>query len=184
MSQEKSRFLEFFKNRALLFGEFTLSSGQKSRFYINSKLALFHSECTWLLGRLIYEATRDLEFEAIGGMEVGAIPMATAALSCFHEHGRPLEGFFVRKQAKEHGSRSLIEGRLNPGDRVVILDDVLTTGASAYRAAEAVESIGASVCRVICLVDRLQGAAETLKKYDFRPLFTHRDLGIDVPASS
>ncbi|MCX7701663.1 MAG: orotate phosphoribosyltransferase [Gemmataceae bacterium] len=179
MPDDRSRFLELFKSRAVLFGDFTLSSGQKSRFYINSKLALFHSECAWLLGRLIYAATADLEFDALGGMEVGAIPMATAALACFHEHGRKLEGFFVRKQVKDHGSRFLIEGVLKAGDRVVILDDVLTTGASALRAAEVVEAAGAKVSRVVCLVDRLQGAAEALHKYDFRPLYTLRDLGIE-----
>jgi orotate phosphoribosyltransferase len=104
--------------------------------------------------------------------------MTAVALTCYHKKGRTLEGFFVRKQAKDHGSRSLIEGQLNPDDRVVILDDVLTTGNSALRAAEAVEAAGARVLRIVCIVDRLQGAAETLRRFDFRPLFTLQDLGL------
>ena len=96
----------------------------------------------------------------------------------FRQAGRTLEGFFVRKQAKEHGSQERVEGRVNAGDRVVIVDDVLTTGESVVQAIEAVEAAGAKVLRVVCIVDRLQGARERLAAYDFRPLFTIRDLGI------
>ncbi len=178
MADARSRLLELFKSRAVKFGDFTLASGQKSSFYINSKDVLFHSEADWLLGELIWQATNDLDLQAVGGLEVGAIPMATAAVMRYHDHGRAIEGFFVRKQAKDHGSKSRIEGRLNPGDRVAILDDVLTTGTSALDAVKAVESAGASVQRIVCIVDRLQGARETLAGYDFRPLFTLPDLGI------
>src|SRR5436309_9216129 len=141
----RSRLLELFKSRAVKFGDFTLASGRKSSFYINSKDVLFHSEAAWLLGELIWQATSDLNLHAVGGLEVGAIPMATATIMRYHDHGRSLEGFFVRKQAKEHGSKSQIEGRLKSDDRVVILDDVLTTGASALQAVRAVESAGGVV---------------------------------------
>jgi len=127
----------------------------------------------------LYEATADLTFEAIGGLEVGAIPMAAAALTAFHRHGRTLEGFFVRKQAKSHGSQELVEGQVGKGDHVVVIDDVLTTGGSVVKAIEAVEAKGATVARVVCICDRLQGAGEALAKYDFRPLFTIRDFGVN-----
>lgn len=179
MSDPRSRLLELFKSRAVSFGKFKLASGQESTFYINSKQVLFHSEAAWLLGELIWQATRDLEIQAVGGLEVGAIPMATATVMRYHENGRSLEGFFVRKQAKEHGSQSLIEGGLRPGMSVAILDDVLTTGESAMKAVKAVEAFGSNVARVVCIVDRLQGAREKLAGYDFRPLFTLRDLGIE-----
>jgi orotate phosphoribosyltransferase len=178
MPDLRGRLLELFKSRAVRFGNFTLASGQTSGFYINSKDVLFHSEASWLLGELIYQATSDLNLQAVGGLEVGAIPMATATVMRYHDHDREIEGFFVRKQAKEHGSKSRIEGRLKLGDRVAILDDVLTTGGSALQAVKAVEEAGAKVERVVCIVDRLQGARETLAGYDFRPLFTLRDLGI------
>lgn len=179
MPADRARLLELFKTRAVAFGDFTLASGKKSRFYINSKKALFFGAAIAQLGEALFEATNDLEFEAIGGLEIGAIPLATAAVLRYQVAGRSLEGFFVRKHAKDHGSQERIEGVLNSGDRVVIVDDVLTTGESVVQAIEAVEQRGAKVLRVVCIVDRLQGARERLAKYDFRPLFTIRDLGIE-----
>jgi orotate phosphoribosyltransferase len=175
----RDRLKELFRERALQYGDFTLASGKKSSYYVNSKKVLFHAEAITLLGDLLYEATKDLDFEAIGGLEVGAIPMAAAALTSFHRAGRHLEGFFVRKQAKEHGSKERLEGQVKAGDRVVVIDDVLTTGGSVVQAIEVLETAGAKVLRVVCICDRLQGAGEALAKYDFRPLFTIRDFGIE-----
>jgi orotate phosphoribosyltransferase len=175
---QKDRLRDLFRERALQFGDFTLASGKKSTYYVNSKKVLFHAEAIALLGDLLYDATKDLDFQAIGGLEVGAIPMAAAALTAFHRNGRHLEGFFVRKKVKEHGSQERLEGQVKAGDRVVVIDDVLTTGGSVIQAIEAVEALGATVVRVVCICDRLQGAREALAKYDFRPLFTIRDFGI------
>ena len=115
-SPARDRLRDLFLQRAVLFGDFTLASGKKSRYYINSKRVLFHAEAITLLGELLYEASRDLEFEAIGGPEVGAIPMAAATLVAYHRAGRQIEGFFVRKQAKGHGSQELVEGQVKAGD--------------------------------------------------------------------
>jgi|SRR5579883_585202 len=177
----RDRLKELFRARALQFGDFTLASGKKSSYYVNSKKVLFHAEAITLLGELLYESAHDLDFQAIGGLEVGAIPMAAAALTAFHHHGRTMEGFFVRKKAKEHGAKELVEGQVNAGDKVVVIDDVLTTGGSVIQAIEAVEAKGATVLRVVCICDRLQGAREALAKYDFRPIFTIRDFGIEPP---
>jgi orotate phosphoribosyltransferase len=175
----RDRLRELFSARALQFGDFTLASGKKSSYYVNSKKVLFHAEAISLLGELLYEATHDLDFQAIGGLEVGAIPMAAAALTAFHRHGRSIEGFFVRKVTKGHGSKDRVEGQVNRGDKVVVIDDVLTTGGSVIQAIDAVEALGATVVRVVCICDRLQGAKEALVRYDFRPLFTIRDFGIE-----
>src|SRR5262245_771434 len=105
----RQRLLDLFRTRAVAFGRFTLASGKESTYYINSKKALFHSEAVALLGEALWELTKDLNIQAIGGPEVGAIPMATAAVLRYHQEGRELEGFFVRKQAKGHGSQELIE---------------------------------------------------------------------------
>jgi orotate phosphoribosyltransferase len=175
----RDRLRDLFQQRALQFGDFTLASGKKSTYYVNSKKVLFHAEAITLLGELLYGVTKDLDFQAIGGLEVGAIPMAAAALTAFHRAGRSLEGFFVRKQAKGHGSQELLEGQVAAGDRVVVIDDVLTTGGSVIQAIQAVEAKGATVLRVVCICDRLQGACEALAGYDFRPLFTIRDFGIE-----
>jgi orotate phosphoribosyltransferase len=179
----RARLLELFRSRALLFGNFRLASGKESPYYVNSKRALFHSECAALLGDALFEATKDLDIQALGGLEVGALPMATAAVIRYHQAGRALEGFFVRKQAKEHGSKERVEGVLEPGWRVAIVDDVLTTGSSALQAVEVVEAAGAQVVAVVCIVDRLQGAREAIApRYHYVPLFTIRDFGIEPPA--
>jgi orotate phosphoribosyltransferase len=180
LDQSRSRLLELFKFRAVSFGRFVLASGKESTFYINSKKAIFNSEAVWLLGDVLWHLTKDLNIQAIGGLEVGAIPMATAAVQRYHQEGRALEGFFVRKQTKDHGSKDRIEGLVKPGDRVAMLDDVFTQGASVLQAIEEVERAGAKVEAVICIVDRLQGARERLApKYRYLPIFTIRDLGIE-----
>ncbi len=178
MPTPRDRLKDLFRERALQFGDFTLASGKKSTYYVNSKKVLFHAEDITLLGELLFEATADLDYQAIGGLEVGAIPMAAAALTAAHRAGRHLEGFFVRKQAKGHGSKELVEGQVRAGDKVVVIDDVLTTGGSVVQAIAAVEAVGATVVRVVCICDRLQGAREALAGYDYRPLFTVRDFGV------
>jgi orotate phosphoribosyltransferase len=175
----RRRLLELFKTRAVSFGRFKLASGKESTYYVNSKKALFFSEAVALLGEALWELTRDLDIRAIGGLEVGAIPMATAAVLRYHQEGRELEGFFVRKQAKGHGSQERIEGVVPPGARVAVVDDVLTTGGSVLQAIEELERVGAKVAGVVCIVDRLQGAGELLSpRYPYRPIFTIRDFGI------
>ena len=179
MLSPRDRMKELFRERALQFGDFTLASGKKSNYYVNSKKVLFHAEAITLLGELLADATADLAFDAIGGLEVGAIPMAAAALTALHRRGKPVEGFFVRKQVKGHGGKERLEGLVKSGDRAVVIDDVLTTGGSVLQAIEVVEAVGATVVRVVCICDRLQGAADALKNYDFKPLFTVRDFGIE-----
>jgi orotate phosphoribosyltransferase len=183
--ESRRRLLELFKARAFSFGNFTLASGKTSKYYINSKKALFHSEAVALLGEAIWDRTKDLNIQAIGGLEVGAIPLATAAVLHYHREGRSLEGFFVRKEAKGHGSRERLEGVVPAGARVAMVDDVLTTGGSVLQAITEVESAGATVVTVVCIVDRLEGARELLApKYRYQPIFTIRDFGIEPPASA
>jgi orotate phosphoribosyltransferase len=179
--EARTRLLELFKERAVAFGRFTLASGQESTYYINSKKVLFNAEAVWLLGEILWDLTKDLNIQAIGGLEVGAIPMATAAALHYHMNGLPLEGFFVRKQAKEHGSQQRVEGVVEPGFRVAVIDDVFTQGTSVLQAIAEVERVGAEVVAVSCIVDRLEGARERLApRYQYLPIFTIRDLGIQA----
>jgi orotate phosphoribosyltransferase len=183
--ESRQRLLELFKTRAFSFGRFTLASGKESTYYVNSKKALFHSEAVALLGEAIWDRTKDLDVQAVGGLEVGAIPLATATVLHYHRQGRALEGFFVRKEAKGHGSRERLEGVLPAGARVAVLDDVLTTGGSVLQAITEVEKAGAKVVTVVCIVDRLEGARELLApKYLYEPIFTIRDFGVEPPAKN
>jgi orotate phosphoribosyltransferase len=176
----RRRLLELFKTRAVSFGQFTLASGKQSTYYINSKKVLFNAEAAWLLGDILWDLTKDLNIQAIGGLEIGALPMATAACLHYHHHGRQLEGFFVRKQAKDHGSQQRVEGRVEAGFRVAVVDDVFTQGGSVQQAIQEVERLGAEVVAVSCIVNRLEGARERLAgRYNYLPIFTIRDFGIE-----
>src|SRR5947209_5287063 len=177
----RRRLLELFKARAFSFGRFKLASGKESAYYVNSKKAIFNGEAVALLADVLYEMTKDLDVQAVGGPEIGAIPIAAALALRYHQAGRPLEGFFVRKRPKAHGSQERVEGVLRPGDRVLVVEDVVTTGESVLQAIGEIEKAGGNVVAVSCVVDRLEGGAGRLAKYNFRPVFTVRDFGVAPP---
>jgi orotate phosphoribosyltransferase len=180
MNHNRARLLELVKQRALIFRDITLASGQKSTFYIDGKMILMSSESSTLLGDVLYEMTKDLQLDAIGGPEIGALPLATATVIRYHQAGRKLEGFSVRKEVKTHGTQKQIEGKLEAGNRVAIVEDVMTTGGSVVQAIEAVQKAGAKIELVICIVDRLQGARERIEgmALRFASMFTINDLGM------
>lgn len=179
MDSKRQKLLEAFKSRAFQTGSFVLASGKTSTYYIDSKKALFNSLVIDLLGEVFWEIIYPLKPDSLGGLEVGAIPLTAATLVKSQQNGVAMEGFFVRKKAKDHGSKQRIEGVLVPGSKVVIVDDVLTTGGSAMEAVEEVEKIGCKVIAVVCIVDRLQGARELIEpRCPFIPIFTIRDFGV------
>jgi orotate phosphoribosyltransferase len=142
------------------------------------------SESAFLIGEVLYQRTKDLGIEAIGGLEVGAVPLTTATVIHYHLNGRPMEGFWVRDRAKDHGTRKLVEGNLREGARVAVVEDVITRGTSSLKAIREVKALGCEVVLVTALVDRLQGAEELLRAEgvaNFRPVFTIRDFGVSVP---
>jgi orotate phosphoribosyltransferase len=164
----KRRLIEIVKVRSFSAGgETKLVSGRSTNFYFNMKPSMLHPESAHLIATLTLEALRGARAEYIGGLEIGAVPLATAVAVLSHAQGRPLGAFFVRKQAKEHGAKKLVEG-LAPGEtlagkRIAVLEDVTTTGGSATKAIEALKGEGAIIERVVTVVDRLEGAAENFK---------------------
>jgi orotate phosphoribosyltransferase len=167
-------------------GPYRLASGETSDYYIDGKASAVYSEAAWLIGENIYERTKALEIDAIGGLEVGAVPLSTATVISYHLHGQKMEGFWVRDEVKKHGTQKLIEGNLKPGTRVVVLDDVFTKGTSTLKAVNAVKAIGCKVVMVLAIVDRLRGAQELFQREgidNFQSLFTIRDFGVAVDAS-
>jgi orotate phosphoribosyltransferase len=163
---DRARLIEIIKARSVTAGTvFKLASGRTSDFYCNLKPTMLDPEGADLIGKLVCEALEGIDADMVGGLEMGAVPIAAAVAAASHRAGRPLPAFFVRKETKEHGTRSRIEGLVRGatlnGRRVVILEDVTTTGGSSMRAIEAVRAEGATVVRVVAIVDRQEGAAET-----------------------
>jgi orotate phosphoribosyltransferase len=187
MSENKKRLLELLKARSFKHGHFRLASGGTSDYFIDGKMTEVYSEGAYLIGEVLYEMTKDLAIDAIGGLQVGAVPLTTAAVMTYHLHGRKMEGFWVREEIKSHGTQKLVEGGLKPGARVVILDDVCTKGGSALKAIEAAQGLGCEVVLVLALVDRLQGAEDLFQQKgieNYQAAFTIRDFGVRVDASS
>jgi len=151
-----------------------LASGKRSDFYIDGKRVTLHPEGLWLTARLILaELEAFPEVTAIGGLTLGADPIAGAVCALSHTVGRPLEAFLVRKEAKRHGLGARLEGTLSPGQHVAVLEDTITTGGSARQAIEVVREVGAHPAVVLALVDREdEDAAPFRAEFTVRPLVT------------
>lgn len=183
MNDAETQLLALLKERSFKTGTFKLASGAESSYYIDGRTSAVNSKGAFLIGRALYEKLKNLNFDALGGLEVGAVPLTAAVVMHYHLNQRAMEGFWVRDKAKAHGMRKLIEGAaLTPGARVIILDDVLTTGGSALKAVEAVQDVGCKVVKVVALVDRLQGARQLFEEngIEFDPIFTIEDFGVRV----
>jgi orotate phosphoribosyltransferase len=183
MTAAEQELLEVLRTRSFTRGRFKLVSGGWSDYFIDGKMSEVYSQSALLIGRVLYERTCDLRIDAIGGLEVGAVPLTTAAVIAYALNNRTMEGFWVRDKVKDHGTKKLIEGRLPPGGNVVVLDDVITKGGSSLKAVQAVREAGANVVRVLALVDRLAGAEALMRANgvtDFQAIFTVRDFGVEV----
>tara|TARA_Y100000588_G_C13896722_1_gene771026 strand:- start:67 stop:612 length:546 start_codon:yes stop_codon:yes gene_type:complete len=179
----KEKLKNLVREKSLLSGEnFTLASGETSQYYFNMKNTTFHPEGALLLSDLILEMLESFKVDSIGGLEMGAVPIAAAVTSRSFQKGRPISGFFVRKQTKGHGTKSLIEPHQPEGTKVAIVEDVTTTGASALQAVEALEAVGCEVSVVITLVDRQEGAKTAFAKRDlpFHALFRSSDFDLSA----
>jgi len=183
MTAAETQLFQLLRDRSFQRGSFRLASGALSNYYIDGKMSEVFSESSYLIGEVLYERTKDLEIDAIGGLEIGAVPLTTAAVISYHLHDQKMEGFWVRDKVKDHGTRKAIEGNLKPGSRVVIVDDVITTGGSSIKAIKEVKEIGCGVVAVLALVDRLQGAEKRFRDEGvpcYEAIFTLRDFGVEV----
>jgi orotate phosphoribosyltransferase len=159
---------------ALLRGEFTLRSGRKSDYYLDKYRFETQPDVLAALGKLFAEYVTD-KTDRIAGAELGAVPLAAAAGMA---SGKPI--VFIRNQKKDYGTAKQVEGILNPGETVLIVEDVLTTGGQVLEAAKTLQDLGAKVEKIVAVIDRLEGARDNIEKagFTFESLFTTKDLGI------
>jgi len=171
------RLFEIIQNKSLLKGRFKLASGAVSDYYLHMKPTTLDPEGISLIADIIFALLLNEEVDAIGGLELGAVPIITAVCQrSWPEH--PIDGFIVRKEKKGHGTDKKIDGNFRSNTKVILFDDVTTKGGSVLQAVRAVREQNAAVTKVITVVDRLEGAAGNLAKegVELIPLLTTRDL--------
>ena len=174
-------------SKALRRGTFRLASGREASFYLDAKQVVLDSHGSMLVGKAILDLLRSRGPlpAAVGGMSIGADPVTSAVITRAGVEGLPLKGFMVRKEPKDHGTKKYIEGPVAPGDRVVVVEDVTTTGGSSLLAIDRALEFGLVVDRVVTVIDRLAGARDTLaaRGIPLDALVTIRDLGIEPDAT-
>ena len=183
----RTTLIDLVATKALRRGTFRLASGREASFYLDAKQVILDSQGSARVGRAslqLLESRGGLP-AAVGGMSIGADPVTSAVVTMAGVANLPLKGFMVRKEPKDHGTKRFIEGPVQPGDRVVIVEDVTTTGGSSLLAIDRALEFGLVVERVVTVIDRLAGAQETLaaRGIPLDSLVTIRDLGIEPDAS-
>lgn len=164
----RERLIKLIYERAFKYSEdpvFRLVSGGLSKYYFNCKKVTLSPEGMYLIGNIIFDMIADLDIQGIGGLTLGADPISNAVAYTSYLKGKPIESFVVRKKAKEHGTMQWIEGNIKEGDRVVVVDDVITTGSSTIQAIAKLKDAGIFVRKVIALVDRQEGGKENIIKF-------------------
>lgn len=169
---------KFISDIAVVHGKVTLSSGRESDWYVDLRRITLHHAAAPLVGRVLLDLTADLDFDAVGGLTLGADPVATAMLHAAAARGRELDAFVVRKSEKAHGLQRRIEGPDVAGRRVLAVDDTSTTGDSVLAAAEALREANALVVGVAVIVDRGAGDAVRSIGLDYRSAYSLADLGL------
>lgn len=166
-SQDRDSLKQILKTHSVRFGDFVLASGQRSNLYVDCRLTTLRAEAMPLIGRLMLEKMRERGWapDVVGGLTMGADPVVTAVARESLDLGTPIDAFLIRKEAKKHGRQKFIEGIDEPaGKKVVIVDDVCTTGGSTIKAIEASRQAGMDVLGALCLVDRDQGGRAAIEE--------------------
>jgi len=167
----KNRLIELILEKAFRYSEepvFRLVSGKMSNYYFNCKAVTLHPEGMYLIGNLIFDLIQDLNVKGIGGLTLGADPLAYAAAYASYLKAKPVEAFIVRKTAKNHGTMQWIEGNITKGDKVVVVDDVITTGKSTIEAITRSQEAGLTIVNVIALIDRQEGGREAIEALGYQ----------------
>ena len=180
IAADRARLLEIVKAKAIVHGRVTLSSGREADYYVDLRRITLDGEAAPLVGRVMRDLTSDLDFDAVGGLTLGADPVATSMLHAASAAGGRLDAFVVRKSGKAHGLQQRIEGPSISGRRVLIVEDTSTTGASPLEAANAAREAGATVVAVATIADRATGAAAVFAEagLPYRFVYGLAELGL------
>ena len=180
-SQAKSQLFKILKKNSFKRKHVILSSGKSSNFYFDGRISSLIGSGAYFIADILLDMIKDDKIDAIGGLTLGADPIIGATVALSFKKNRPINGFIVRKNEKKHGMKRKIEGpALKKSSRVVIIDDVVTTGSSTIQAIKAVQDIGCKIVRVIAVVDRCEGAKENIAKCKciLESIFTKTDFGV------
>ena len=177
---DRQALLDLIKQQALKFGDFTLASGKQASFYLDCRQVTLDARGAQLIGAGMLELLAADMPDLVGGMAIGADPITASILTLAGIQGIPLRGVMVRKEPKGHGLGKHVEGPFQAGERLVIVEDVVTTGGSSLKAIEHCEAVGLKVDRVLAIIDRLEGgrAVFAARGYELTTLFTIKDFGI------
>lgn len=183
----KQELIKILCEKSFKFSEepvFKLASGKMSSFYVNCKPTILNPKGMYLTGHLVFDAIKDLNVDGVGGLTFGADPIAVATAFASELQKGPVNAFSIRKEQKDHGIIKWVEGDMKKGDRVVIIDDVVTTGGSTIKAIERARSEGLDVVRVVTLIDRQEGGVENILAYvdDVRAIITRDELMAEINA--
>ncbi|HEV2371674.1 MAG TPA: orotate phosphoribosyltransferase [Streptosporangiaceae bacterium] len=175
---ERDDLLAMIREKGVVHGDYVLSSGQRATYYVDLRRVLLSGRGAWLAGRVMLATTADLRYDAVGGLTLGADPVATAMMHAATAAGRPLDAFIVRKSEKAHGTQRRIEGPDVVGRRVLAVEDTSTTGASVLTAVDALNEAGAHVVGVAVVVDRGGRERVTARGLEFRAAYCIGDLDL------
>jgi orotate phosphoribosyltransferase len=167
IATQRQRLLHLLKEKSFRYSPdkpFKLTSGRESPYYVDCRPVTHSAEGLALIGEIFFDLIKDLDVQGLGGLTMGADPIAHAAALISYQRGRPVNAFSVRKFSKDYGAGGLIVGDVHPGDRVVIVEDVVTTGNSTIKAITASREFGLEVVKVLILVDREEGGREEIAK--------------------
>ena len=178
---DRAALIDLVREQALRFGDFTLASGKQASFYLDCRQVTLDARGARMIGEAMLDQIAGDLPQAVGGMSMGADPIVGAIITVAGIRELPLKGFLVRKVAKGHGTGKFVEGPVAAGDRVVIVEDVVTTGGSSLLAIERAEAVGLKVEKVLAIIDRLEGGREAFaaRGYALESLLTIRDFGIE-----
>jgi len=181
MDQTKARLLDLLREKSFRYSPeapFQLTSGRESPYYVDCRPVTHSAEGLVLVGEVIFELIKDQNIQAVGGLTMGADPLAHAVALISYQRGRPINAFSVRKFTKDYGARGRLVGPVRPGERAVVLEDVVTTGGSVLQAVVAAREFALEVVQVIILVDREEGGREAVEKQvsQVRAVFTLSQL--------